>query len=72
MTKNVVDILSRLRKEEAPVKSATPLVANAEEAERVEREMLAAAADLRFEEAAMLRDVLNQIRLANDDSENDG
>jgi len=34
--------------------------------------MLAAAADLRFEEAAMLRDVLNQIRLANDDSENDG
>jgi excinuclease ABC subunit B len=72
VTKNVVDILSRLRKEEAPVKAATPLVANAEEAERVEREMLAAAADLRFEEAAMLRDVLNQIRLANDDSENDG
>ena len=72
VSKNVVDILSRLRKEEAPVKAATPLVANADEAERVEREMLAAAADLRFEEAAMLRDVLNQIRLANDDSENDG
>jgi excinuclease ABC subunit B len=70
--KNVADILGRLRSESAPeptnrshgitsLESALPDDLNLEIA-RVEEAMLAAAAELRFEEAAALRDYLHSLQ----------
>jgi excinuclease ABC subunit B len=70
VTKNVADILSRLRAPtpratSAPVKQilADALIDDvAREMERIEVEMLKAARELRFEEAAALRDVLHELQ----------
>jgi excinuclease ABC subunit B len=70
--KNVADILGRLRSESAPeptnrshgitsLESSLPDDLNLEIA-RVEEAMLAAAAELRFEEAAALRDYLHSLQ----------
>ncbi|NNN03634.1 MAG: excinuclease ABC subunit UvrB [Acidimicrobiaceae bacterium] len=65
VTKNVADILNRLRSEtaSAPVVQATPMFADDLEREmaRVEEAMLEAARELRFEEAAALRDYLHTL-----------
>ncbi len=70
VTKNVADILSRLRAptpraHSAPVKQilVDALIDDvAREMERIEVEMLLAARELRFEEAAALRDVLHELQ----------
>ena len=70
--KNVADILGRLRSESAPeptnrthgitsLESTLPDDLNLEMA-RVEKAMLVAAGDLRFEEAAALRDYLHSLQ----------
>ncbi len=65
VTKNVADILNRLRSEtSAPVvESAAPVFTDDLDREmaRVEAAMLEAARDLRFEEAAALRDYLHTL-----------
>jgi len=71
VTKNVADILGRLRSSSTrePVARIPSLQRDAvlddmsQEIARVEKEMLLAARDLRFEEAAALRDVLHELRL---------
>ena len=73
VTKNVADILGRLRSETAPtpsnkvhgISSLETLASDdlAIEIGRVEDAMLAAARDLRFEEAAALRDYLHTLQL---------
>jgi excinuclease ABC subunit B len=73
VTKNVADILGRLRSESAPepsnkvhgISSLETLASDdlAIEIGRVEDAMLAAARDLRFEEAAALRDYLHTLQL---------
>jgi excinuclease ABC subunit B len=70
ITKNVADILGRLRssspRDSGPI--ATALRGDAvlddmsQEIDRVETAMLRAASDLRFEEAAALRDVLHELQ----------
>jgi excinuclease ABC subunit B len=69
VTKNVADILSRLRSpSRQPVLASPALAKDAvlddldQETERVEKEMLRAARELRFEEAAALRDVLHELQ----------
>ncbi|MGC8498733.1 MAG: excinuclease ABC subunit UvrB [Acidimicrobiales bacterium] len=71
ITKSVTDLLSRLRSEPAarevrrapvPVLEEPPAPVDAAEMARIEAAMLAAARDLRFEEAAALRDVLYSLR----------
>jgi excinuclease ABC subunit B len=65
--KNVADILGRLRAPEHPAEPAKPfeLLSDLElEADRVEAAMIQAAAELRFEEAAVLRDTLESLNLA--------
>ena len=76
VTKNVADILSRLRAPtpratSAPIKRilADALIDDvAREMERIEAEMLIAARELRFEEAAALRDVLHELQAQTLDS----
>jgi excinuclease ABC subunit B len=73
VTKNVADILGRLRSESAPVPtnkihgiSSLEMVASDDlniEIARVEDAMLAAASELRFEEAAALRDYLHTLQI---------
>jgi len=73
ITKNVADILGRLRSESAPVPSnrvhgvSSLETVNSDdlnlEIARVEDAMLAAAAELRFEEAAALRDYLHTLQI---------
>jgi excinuclease ABC subunit B len=73
VTKNVSDILGRLRSEDAKIPAnkvhgITSLESVASddlgiEIARVEEAMLAAAAELRFEEAAALRDYLHTLQL---------
>jgi excinuclease ABC subunit B len=73
VTKNVADILGRLRSESAPVPtnkihgiSSLEMVASDDlniEIARVEDAMLTAAAELRFEEAAALRDYLHTLQI---------
>ncbi len=70
VSKNVADILGRLRsgsvRDAAP--AATTILVDAvlddmsKEIERIEQEMLRAARELRFEEAAALRDVLHELQ----------
>ena len=69
VTKNVADILSRLRTpSREPVLASPALAKDAvlddldQEMERVEKEMQRAARELRFEEAAALRDVLHELQ----------
>ncbi len=72
VTKNVADILSRLRNEDAPRPASptralttlepTPPDDLSREMNRVETAMREAAADLRFEEAATLRDLLHELQ----------
>jgi excinuclease ABC subunit B len=70
VTKNVADILSRLRAPtprimSSPIKEilADALIDDiSREIERIEAEMLSAARELRFEEAAALRDVLHELQ----------
>jgi len=68
VTKAVADILSRLRSSPTPVdsaKSPARQMSDGEivaEIERLEAEMLQAASDLRFEEAAALRDVIHSLQ----------
>jgi excinuclease ABC subunit B len=69
VTKNVSDILSRLRTpSREPVLASPALLKDAvledldQEMVRVEGEMLRAARELRFEEAAALRDVLHELQ----------
>jgi excinuclease ABC subunit B len=80
--KNVADILGRLRSESAPeptnrshgissLEGALPDDLNIELA-RVEKAMLTAAAELRFEEAAALRDYLHTLQRQGLDSAIDG
>ena len=73
ITKNVADILGRLRSESAPEPtnrvhgiSSLETIASDDlnlEIARVEEAMLAAAAELRFEEAAALRDYLHTLQI---------
>jgi excinuclease ABC subunit B len=73
ITKNVADILGRLRSENAPEPtnkvhgiSSLETIASDDlnlEIARVEDAMLAAAAELRFEEAAALRDYLHTLQI---------
>ena len=73
ITKNVADILGRLRSESAPEPrnrvhgiSSLETIASDDltlEIARVEEAMLAAAAELRFEEAAALRDYLHTLQV---------
>jgi len=73
VTKNVADILGRLRSESAPAPtnkihgiSSLEMVASDDlniEIARVEDAMLAAASELRFEEAAALRDYLHTLQI---------
>ena len=72
ITKNVADILGRLRSESAPVTTGPTAISSLEtvasddlnlEIARVEEAMLAAAAELRFEEAAALRDYLHTLQI---------
>ncbi len=73
ITKNIADILGRLRSESAPEPtnrvhgiSSLETVASDDltlEIARVEDAMLAAAAELRFEEAAALRDYLHTLQI---------
>jgi excinuclease ABC subunit B len=73
ITKNVADILGRLRSESAPEPtnkvhgiSSLETIASDDlnlEIARVEDAMLAAAAELRFEEAAALRDYLHTLQI---------
>jgi excinuclease ABC subunit B len=79
VSKNVADILGRLRSASAPAPASTAVALASDavlddlaaEIDRVESEMLKAAADLRFEEAAALRDVLQvlQAQLAVDEAD---
>jgi excinuclease ABC subunit B len=72
VTKNVADILGRLRSDSAPspsntVHGITSLEGVASddlglEIARIEEAMLTAAAELRFEEAAALRDMLHSLQ----------
>ena len=70
ITKNVADILGRLRAPSArePSRAVTEILADAvtddisREMDRIEAEMLRAAKELRFEEAAALRDVLHELQ----------
>ncbi len=72
VSKNVADILGRLRTEETPVASKGPTGVSSLEASapddlgleiaRVEQAMLEAATELRFEEAAVLRDLLHSLQ----------
>ncbi len=71
ITKSVTDLLSRLRSEPAarparratvPVLEEPPAPVDAAEIARIEAAMLEAARDLRFEEAAALRDALYSLR----------
>jgi len=76
VTKNVADILNRLR---APTPRTSAIVATADavsdailgdldaEIARVEKEMLLAASELRFEEAAALRDLLHELHVQRSD-----
>ncbi|MHB1906038.1 MAG: UvrB/UvrC motif-containing protein, partial [Acidimicrobiales bacterium] len=66
VTKNVADILNRLRSGERLEAERSPGVEVAasdlaREMARVEEAMLQAAAELRFEEAAVLRDALHAL-----------
>jgi excinuclease ABC subunit B len=73
VTKNVADILGRLRSESAPAPtnkihgiSSLEMVASDDlniEIARVEDAMLTAASELRFEEAAALRDYLHTLQI---------
>jgi len=73
ITKSVADILGRLRSEDAPLPtnrvhgiSSLETIASDDltlEIARVEEAMLAAAHDLRFEEAAALRDYLHTLQI---------
>jgi excinuclease ABC subunit B len=77
VTKAVADILGRLRSDSlaSPQKSTDlPAMADHEidaEVERLKKAMVDAAADLRFEEAASLRDLIATLRRAELDVEND-
>jgi excinuclease ABC subunit B len=66
VTKNVADILSRLRSSTTRTPAAVVSVAVLDdlgrEIDRIEEEMLSAARELRFEEAAALRDVLHELQ----------
>ncbi len=70
VTKNVADILSRLRSSSSRTTPSKAMEIRADRAiddlslemKRIEEEMLAAAAALRFEEAAALRDVLHELQ----------
>jgi len=76
VTKNVADILNRLR---APTPRTSAIVATGDavsdailgdldaEIARVEKEMLLAASELRFEEAAALRDLLHELHVQRSD-----
>ncbi|MHB8333371.1 MAG: excinuclease ABC subunit UvrB [Acidimicrobiales bacterium] len=71
VTKNVADILNRLRSDAGPVRERSPEFVGLEgslpddlsrEIARVETAMLEAARELRFEEAATLRDLLHTLQ----------
>ena len=71
VTKNVADILNRLRSDGGPARQRTPAFDQLEgslpddlsrEIARVEAAMLEAARELRFEEAATLRDLLQTLQ----------
>ena len=71
VTKNVADILNRLRSDAGPSRERTPEFVGLEgslpddlsrEIARVEAAMLEAARELRFEEAATLRDLLHTLQ----------
>jgi excinuclease ABC subunit B len=74
VTKNVHDILARLRGTTPVTKASSPqrvLDDIDAEMKRVEVAMLEAARDLRFEEAAALRDTLHSLHAQVNDSESD-
>jgi excinuclease ABC subunit B len=81
VSKNVADILGRLRSAPTRISPAERVALRpdavlddvAAEIDRLEAEMLRAAADLRFEEAAALRDLLQvlQAQLAADSADSD-